>query len=377
MRKFIILAIIAFLMASCGGEKTTLEQLVEKRDSLKTESNELRDELAKVEAEIAKLDTTKKLTQVTAVEVAPRSYEHHFEVYGNVEAPENVLLTAQAGGEVMSIPVKEGQQVKKGQLLVKVDADVTRKNMEEVRNSLSLAKDVFERQERLWNQNIGSQMQYLEAKNNKEALEKKLETLEAQLKLASAVAPIDGIIDEIYPNVGEVASPGAPLVRIVNLNEVYIKADVSERYLGVVKEGTKVEVEFPALNLTIDTIVSLTGNYINPENRTFVVRIDIDNDNQKIKPNLMAKLNIRDFKADSVIVLSSNIIQQTPNGDNFVYTVSAPQGEAEVKKVSIKAGSSNAKTETMIDTGLVGGEIIVDQGSRSIKDGQKVEVIQK
>lgn len=378
MRRVIILSVIATaILAACSGEKTPVEQLREQRDSLRKEMADINKQIVEVEKKIQAQDTTKKLTQITVQEVAASSFDHYFEVYGNVEAPENVLLSAQTGGEILSIKVQEGTTVQKGQLLLSIDAETILKNIDEVNNSLSLATDIFDRQKRLWNKNIGSEMQFLEAKNNKQSLEKKLATLNAQLDMAQVKAPFSGVVDEIMPNVGEMASPGMPLIRLVNLKNVYIKSDISERYLGVVTEGTRTRVEFEPLDLTIDTVVSRTGDFINPGNRTFVARIDIDNKNNQIKPNLMAKLVIRDFHQDSAIVLPSVLIQQTPAGDNFVYIASGKSGEVTVKKQSVEIGKSNAKAETMVLSGLKPGDIIVDQGSRSIKSGQKVTILKK
>ncbi len=378
MRRVIILSVIATaILVACSGEKTPVEQLREQRDSLRKEMADINKQIVEVEKKIQAQDTTKKLTQITVQEVAVSSFDHYFEVYGNVEAPENVLLSAQTGGEILAINVQEGASVQKGQLLLSIDAETIRKNIDEVNNSLSLATDIFDRQKRLWDKNIGSEMQFLEAKNNKQSLEKKLATLNAQLDMAQVKAPFSGVVDEIMPNVGEMASPGMPLIRLVNLKNVYIKSDISERYLGVVTEGTRTRVEFEPLDLTIDTVVSRTGDFINPGNRTFVARIDINNENNQIKPNLMAKLVIRDYHQDSAIVLPSVLIQQTPTGENFVYTASGKSGEVTVEKQFIETGKSNAKAETMVLSGIKPGDVIVDQGSRSIKSGQKVTILKK
>jgi RND family efflux transporter MFP subunit len=220
-------------------------------------------------------------------------------------------------------------------------------------------------------------MQYLEAKNNKQSLEKRLETLQSQLDMAIIKAPFSGVIDEVMPNVGEMASPGMPLIRLVNLNNIYIKADISERHLGTVTKGTKAIIDFSPLDITIDTTITRTGNYINPGNRTFSARIDLKNQGNMIKPNLMAKLKIRDLARDSVIVLSSDVIQQTPTGESFVYVASGKSGDVRVEKRNIVIGKSNSNDETLVLEGLKPGEVIVDRGSRSIKAGQEVTVVQK
>lgn len=378
MKKVILVSFVsALIFMACSNGETQIDELKEQRDSLRTEMTQLTKQLTKVESKIQALDSTKTLTQVTVQEVSLSNFEHYFEVFGSVEAPENTLLSAQTAGEILSIAVKEGQSVKKGQILLNIDANTIRKNMDEVENSLSLATDVFKRQERLWEKNIGSELQYLEAKNNKQSLEKRLETLEAQLNMATVKAPFSGVVDQIMPNVGEMASPGMPLIRLVNLDNIYIKADVSERHLGTITEGTKTIVEFTQLGLTIDTAITRTGNYINPGNRTFTARVDIENKDNRIKPNLMAKLKLRDLYRDSVVTLASDLIQQTPSGESFVYVATGKSGDVEVSKRVIEIGESNSKLETLVKAGLKAGEVVVDRGARSIKEGQQVTVVEK
>lgn len=374
MKKILGYSLLAAVVLMACKEKTQLEALISRRDSLRTEAQTVKEQLAEVESQIEKMDTTTRLTRVTAIEVKPASFNHFFEVYGSVEAPENVLLSAQTSGELLTIPVREGQKVDKGALLVTIDSEVIRANIAEVESQLNLANDIFKRQERLWEKKIGSELQYLEAKNQKESLEKRLETLRAQLKMTQIKAPFSGTIDEIFPNVGEMAAPGTPLIRLVSLNKVYINADVSERQLNAVEEGTPVTVMFDALDITIDTVISRTGDFINPNNRTFSIRVDIENPTGKIKPNLMARLRIRDYHVDSALVVPSNLVQQTPSGENFVYTVSQSTGEATVKKVSVRIGKSNQQAQTIILEGLKPGDYLVEKGSRSIKEGQKVAI---
>ena len=375
MKKLLPIAAMLFLVA-CGQQvENELTSLLAKRDSLKSEQSELVKELAKIEANIAKLDTTRKLTKVTTIGLTPEKFEHYFEIYGNVETDENITIQPEVAGKLISINVKEGQTVAVGDVLMQIDADVTRKNIEEVKTSLQLAQDIFDRQQRLWNKKIGSEVAYLQAKNNKESLEKRLETLKTQLEMAVVTAPFAGVVDEIFPKKGEVVAPGVPLIRLVNLDKVYIKADISEKYLATVGKGTKVKVGFPSLGISSDTSIALTGSYINPNNRTYTARINISNTSKQVMPNLLAVLKVKDYEKDSAIVIPSNLVQQSADGKDFTYIVVKSKGDSQIKKQLLKTGISY-EGKTLVEFGLTGSEKLVYKGARSIKDGDIVEVVE-
>ncbi len=366
-----LFAIMAFIVA-CGGEKSSLEQMIAQRDSLRSEQNELVSQINELEIQIAAMDTTKKLVQVTSQAISRQKFEHFFDIYGDVKADQNVQLYSQSAGEILQVLVKEGDQVSQGQMLMKIDDKIIRKNVEQIETQLRLANDVFVRQERLWEKNIGSEMQYLEAKNAKEALQKQLEATKAQMDQTVITAPFSGVIDEIFPKMGEMASPGMPLVRLVNLDEVYIKADVSEKYVAVVKRGTDVQVDFPDLGVSLDTTISLTGQYINPMNRTFTVRVALPNDKGALKPNLLAVLKVKDFEEDNAVVVPSDLIQQTAKGESFVYVLENHTGSFVAKRVIVETGISY-EGNTHILKGLNGTEELIRDGARSVKDGQVVD----
>lgn len=370
-----LIALLTLLVAACGGKKeTSFEKLIAQRDSLMSEQSDLNKKLEEVDIKIAKLDTTRKKLKVTAFELQPTSFSHYFDIYGSVEADENIQIYAQSSGEILSINVKEGQEVKAGQVLMRIDSEVLQRNKEQVQTQLKLANDVYEKQQRLWDKNIGTEVQFLEAKNNKESLEKQLAGINAQIDMSIIKAPFSGVIDDIFPKRGEMASPGMPLVRLVNLNSVYINADVSERYVSTVKSGTKVKVLFPELNIEIDTTVVLTGQYINPNNRTFTIRVNVPNKDGLLKPNLLARLKIEDFKADSTIVIPNGLVQQTPNGENFVYLLKSSTEGHQTKRVHIESGMSYGN-ETMVESGIEPGDLLLNKGARSVKDGQEVQLV--
>ena len=370
---FFALSISAILFfQSCGSEKIENKQLSEYisyRDSLKTELNKISELIAETELKIAALDTNVAATVVTLDSVQNIAFEHYFEVHGNVVAEENAAIFSEVPGVVKKIHVKEGQNVNKGDVLITLDAAPMEAAIKELDKAYSLAKDVYERQAKLWEQKIGSEMQYLQAKNNKESLEQKIKTTKTQLAMYQIKAPFSGIVEEIKPKVGEAAAPGFPVARVMNLGAIYLNADVSENYLGKIKEGTSVKVFFPAINKEISATIERVGEFINSANRTFKVRVVINNEGNQFKPNLLAVLKIRDFVDEKAQVVPSNIIQQDRSGQNYIYKL---EGNT-VKKVVIQTGMSY-EGKTQVVQGLEEVSSFIDKGARRVKEGDVVEI---
>lgn len=363
--------------AACTPEKsgTELDKLKEERDSLSQVQKEVSLRLKAIEGQLMKLDSNKKVATVTAIDVEPKDFRHFFRVYGIVESNQSISLYAETSGKINSIRIKRGQHVAKGQLLAEIDSKILHKNIEEIKTSLELAEKLYNKQSKLWlEENIGSEVQYLEAKNNKESLEKKLATLQAQLALTRVRAPFSGVIDEIFPKVGEMASPQMPMFRLVNLSDVYLTASISEAYVGKVLSGTKAMVEFSSLGTKLESEVVRVGSYINPDNRTFNVNIALKKDNN-FKPNMMASVDIEDYSVDSAIVVPSRLIMENTSGQSYVYVYENPASEfSKVKKVNIIRGVSY-DGETEVLEGLTSDLMVVDKGSRSVKDGQRVKLV--
>lgn len=374
MNKILTLAAFASLYACSSHDNTDLGKLMHERDSLKEVHSDVEDKIKTLDEQIAKLDTTikKRLVLVTTQKLQKQKFEHYFDAHGVVESERNVTLNAEMGGLVRQINIEEGATVSEGEVLIVLDTDVIQKSIDELETAYELAKTVFARQESLWKQNIGSEIQYLEAKNRRDGLEQKLKTLKAQKDMSVIRAPFSGVVDDIMVKQGEMANPMFPVVRLVNLSSVYINADISESYIGKVKQGSEVKVNFPSLGEERMYKVNRTGNFINPNNRTFKIRIEIENKDQALKPNLLAVLNIRDFEADSAIVLPSMAIQQDANGNDFVFIAESNSSQV-AKKIKVKSGKSYMG-KTMITEGLEGDEEVILDGARSIKDGEFIEV---
>ena len=289
------------------------------------------------------------------------------ELTGSVLSKKNVNISAESAGRILEIPAIEGMRVSRGQVLAKIDSEPLERNLEEMQNSLDLATTIFQKQERLWNQKIGTEIQYLEAKNRKEGLEKSLAAMKIQLGRAFVRAPFNGTIENIQVRIGELVQPGTPMFQFVGESDIFIQADVSESFVGVLKKGDSVEVKFPSLNKSINTKVSAVGGIINPNNRTFNVEVILPNMTD-VKPNMISVLKIKDYVNKVGVVVPAHLILSDTQGD-YVFIVE--NGVA--KKKYVKRGLTFGD-ETEILEGLSGIETLVDKGFREVGDNFSVTV---
>jgi RND family efflux transporter MFP subunit len=377
MKKELVYALMfgATMVACQQGQETdpVLDSLISKRDSLKTV-------LADVNAQIAELDTTKVVSMplVTATTVLVEDFSHKVEVPGTVETDQNAMMNAEASGIINKIYVKEGDRVSKGQALISIDAEILSSNIEELETSLELAEYMFNKQQKLMDQGVGVEIEYEQAKNQKLSLEKKLNTLKSQRGKTVVRAPFSGTIDDIMVNVGEMAAPQFPLLRIVNNSSVTINASLSENLLSKVNEGTPVELVFPSLNdTTIISTISNKGNYIDPTNRTFRVQIDIKN-NKLLLPNQFAEVNVTDFEKKDALVLNSQAILQDVNNRNYVYrlTPGEEQGTFNVEKVFLDI-LNKYEGKACVQGDIKEGDLIVVEGGKGITETDIVKIQSK
>jgi RND family efflux transporter MFP subunit len=379
MKRFLTLAILATMAWACSTkstEQTELTKLVHERDSLAALQSQVGNRLRELEVEIMAQDTMSRLTAVTTLPLQTTTFKHFFNVYGTIEAAKSISLYPESSGTILNILVNEGQTVAAGQLLAELDDKVLEKNIAEVQTNLDLANTIYQKQKKLWEEErIGSEVQYLEAKANKEGLESRLASLKQQQRMTKVRAPFSGVIDEIFPKVGEMANPAQPLLRLVNLSEVYISADVSEAYVGTITKGTVARVSIGSLDKTFDSKIVQVGQFINPNNRTFKVHVGLDDGGKnEFKPNMMASVEICDYTADSAIVVPNSLLQQTPQGHNFVYVINPlNDGLGKVERVVVEVGQSHNE-QTEVRSGLTANQILVNKGSRSIKVGQTVKI---
>lgn len=382
MKKILILtpALAFFLLTSCGGGgsevvgPTTVEEKLDKIAEHKAQIKELELSIRELEKEImaqgGSLQLPADTIPVTTLTLSKTTYEEFVEVAGTVMSDMNILVSSEIGGTVTNIAVKEGQSVSAGQLLLNTDDQILQKSLDELQSAYDLAKTVYEKRKSLWDQNIGSEIEYLTAKNNMESLELRLKTTKSQWSKTQLRSPISGVVDDIITKTGEMASPGMPLLRVVNLNSVNIQCDVSEAYLGKIKKGDKVSVKFPSISYETTATVQNVGQVINSGNRTFKVDVQLPNGTGVLKPNLLGYVSIREFNAPDQVVVPTKLIQSGVHG-KFVYTVV----DGKIVAVDITAGRSyNGMTQVV--SGLNGSEVLVDEGYRSVKAGDIARIVE-
>ena len=374
----VLLAGLSFFAAACKSDDLSEKkaELKEKKKALQ----ELKAEIAALEEQIADADPAfgkqvREAQLITALPVKQETFNHFVEVSGEVQSEKNVLISAESMGVVEQVPVSEGQKVNKGQLLVSVNADVLRNNISEVRTQLDLATAVYERQKNLWEQKIGTEVQYLQTKANKDALENRLSMLQSQLAQAQARAPFSGTVEEVLVRVGEASSPGKPLVRLVSLQDMYVKADVSENFVGAFNKGDKVEIFFPSLNKTYESTITAVGQVINPNNRTFTIEARLPNDSELLRPNLLAVLKVKDFEQQNAIVVPTHLIQRDRKGE-YVYVVETKEGVKQVVKKHVETGMSY-NNETLVKSGLQPTDVLVNEGFREVSEGVAVKLAEE
>lgn len=381
MKQSTLFLAIALVFVACGGgEKPVPDDLKGKKALLIEKENtldQLQKEVATLKAEIEKIEPPKekKHRLVSAVPVAKKKFQHFVDIQGTVQSDDFVNVTSEVPGRIMQMNLKEGQNVRKGQLVASLDMEQVDKQIAELNTSLELAQDVFERQKRLWDQDIGSEMQFLQAKNSKERLEKSLETIKFQQTKAKVYAPISGVVEMVNLKSGEVTAPGVPIVQILNTNKVKVVAAVPENYLQAVKKGEEVIINFPALNMEKKARISRIGSTINPANRTFEVEVDLSNGKGLFKPNLLAQMLINDISIKDAVTIPLILLQQDVSGKSFVYIIEKTEdgNESAAKKVFVETGDSY-QNDIVVTKGLTGNEILIGEGSRGIADGELIRV---
>lgn len=313
------------------------------------------------------------LLLVSVEEVQSKPFKHTFAVNGSIEAIHSAVISPETNGQIKAIHIKEGQRVRKGELLVTLSSSILENSIDEAKTGLDLARKLFDKQEELWSQKIGSEVQYLQAKSTKDQLETRVRILQAQLDMTRIVAPFDGIVDDITQKVGELASPGMKLLDLVDLSEVYINADVAESYLPFVNNKDSVYVTFSTYpDLKIKTTVHRIGNIINTQNRTFQVQLKIKNVDEKLKPNLMASVEMSDFESDKAILIASIVIKKDLSGE-YVFIIKKTDNRNIAEKRYVKT-SYTAKENTLIESGLNIGDQVITQGYNLVKNGMEVKI---
>jgi len=370
---FIGLLSLGMSCNTAATEPKSLTDLKIKKTALLDQLNEISNELKSVESAISTLDTLKRLMTVTSFKAEEKEFNHYIEVQGIVKADKTIGLRAEMGGTITAILIKQGQRVSKGQILATLESSVIDNSVLQLTTQLNLATTTYERQARLWDQKIGSEIQFLQSKAQKEGLENSLNSLKAQAHKMKIIAPFSGIIDQVFAKTGELISPQTPFLRLVNLDNVYIESEITETYLKAITKGTKALVHFNSINTTIEASITQVGNFINPNNRSFKTRIDIKNTNNDLKANLLANIKINDFNA-SGIVIPSKFIQQDRNGNTYVYVLEAEENFLKVVKTYVKEANSY-NNFSYISEGLDSKSNLVGKGARLVENGEIVKLV--
>lgn len=353
-------------------KKALLTEKQALKKSLEQEINRLQDEIVKLSPELQA-----KPTLIDTIHLNTETFIRNIDIQGSVEADERVSVVSEIPGRILSLTAKEGDYIKAGQLIATLDVEAIDKQIAEVNTSLSLAQDVFDRQSRLWNQNIGSEVQYLQAKNNVERLEKSLETLNHQLNKAKVYAPISGAVDVEVMKQGEYASPGMPIIQILNTSKIKIVTDLPERYLRIVKQGDWVDLNFPSIDMQMKGKVTQLGRTIDPANRTLEVKIAPSKYSSLLKPNLLAEIQVEEVNIPNVVKIPVEYILQEVDGKEFVYVVDFKNPkELRAEKRYIETGES-ALNEIIVTSGLSDQDIVVSKGARNLSNGELVTYMNK
>jgi RND family efflux transporter MFP subunit len=387
--KYISLIIIALAVLACGEDKTidtsntsieiileskNLDSIKAKKQELNIKQEELNAQIALLNEKITALDDNSKLPLITSIITKEEEFNHFIELQGNVTTKNVVTISSEFSGLLTQVYVKDGDRVKKGQLLAKIDDGGLSQQIAQMKIQRDLAKTTFDRQKRLWDQNIGSEIQYLEAKTNYESQSEAVKQMTQQLSKTRVTAPFSGTIDNIITEQGNLVAPGSPLMLLVNLDNMYIEADVPERYIANVVKGKNVEVEFPVLGKKLNSTIRQASNYINPSNRTYTIEVPVSAKDDNIKPNLTAKMNINDYTNSSAVLIPQNIISEDAEGEQYVFILSDIKDNiASAKRINITTGKTQNDIIEVL-TGLKADLQIIKEGARSVKDGQRVRI---
>ena len=376
IRLFILssLLISAILTGGCSANAPTDEQEMKKEqlENYRNELNDLKAKIVDLEAELNS-GTPTNAVNVEISTLQPVNFEQFIEASGIVSTDQNIIVSPETPGIIQSILIKEGDDVKKGQVLAKLNTESIRQSIEEIKVNLQLATTLFQRREKLWEQNIGSEVELLQAESNMMALQKKLQGLEAQMDMALVKAPISGVVDDLLQKQGEMAGPAIPFARIVNLEEIYITADVSEEYLNKINQGDSVDVFFPVPGILKKATIFRTSAVIDPDSRTFSIRADLKNNDLSLQPNLMGEMRMRISHIPNALVVPSILVKKDFNGE-FLFVVSTDENDiSRAEKRYITTGIKD-NNNTVVTNGLMEGTKIITKGFAQVTNGSALNI---
>jgi membrane fusion protein, multidrug efflux system len=363
---FSITLLLAFACSKPVDKKTELANLRKQKAELDTKIAALEKETKPANEDSSRI----KVVSITTLQ--PQTFRHFLEVQGNTDSDNNIMVSPKMGGVITQVFAKVGDNVRAGQVLVVVDDAVLQQNVAQLRTGYELAKTVYERQAALWQQKIGSEIQYLQAKNNKEGLERQIATLQTQLNMSRVTSPINGTVDAVMARVGEAAAPGMPAVRVVNLTQMKVKAKVADTYINSIRKGDAVTVKFPDIKEEIQARITFAGQVVSPQTRTFDIEVSINNREGKVKPNLLSIISINDKNQPNALVIDENLVQRTELG-TIVFVAAEESGKTIARLKKITTGLSYGGM-IEVTQGLQAGDKIVTAGNQDLVDGQTIRI---
>lgn len=387
MKKIPLFLLTALLLSACGGEKEkTVDEVIKtrnlaeiraKKSELNQQQQAIKAKIEKLNAEIKKLDKNENRALVTAKKLNDTVFKHYIEVQGSIGTDQNIVIYPEYAGVLNEIYVDDGEKASKGQILAKIDDGGLSAQLAQMETELALAKTTYERRKNLWKQNIGSEIQYLQSKANYEAMQNSVEQMRSQLAKTIVRAPFSGIIDQVIADEGQVVSPGQnQLFRLINLKEMYVEADIPENYLSSVREGMQALIDIPSIGKEFEGEVKEVSSFINPENRSFQVKVAVPNNKGLVKPNLIASVKLNNYTAKNAIVVPQSAVKENAEGDQVIFVVDTKNDSLGVAKRLLVETGKNYQGQVEVTKGLKTGQEIIVNGARSIRDGEKVEVVE-
>jgi membrane fusion protein (multidrug efflux system) len=382
MKKIFI--IISSLIFSCQSENKSIEEVIKsndidliklKREEITKKQQILYKEINLIDVKLDELENNSKYPIVSTVSIIGETFKHYVELQGDVKSDKIISIYPEFSGIINKIYVRSGQNVKEGQVLATIDDGGLKQQLSQLEITYNLAKTTYERQERLWNQKIGSEIQYLESKSMFEAQNKAIEQLNKQLEKTIIKAPFQGVIDNVIAKEGEVVYPArSNLMLLVNMDEMFIESNVPENYINSITVGKDITIEAPMLNITLKSKIRLVANFINPLNRTYRIEADIPENNYKIKPNLNVKIKVNDYTNEEAVLIKLNYINIDGNNDEYVYKIIKKEGKSYASKTIIQTGENNGNYVEVLK-GLSINDEVVSEGARKLTNNSVVKII--
>jgi membrane fusion protein, multidrug efflux system len=367
--KYILFFFIAAAFAACSSGNSTDKRT--ELANLKKEQAALQQKIDRLEAELSANDTSAAMKEISVTVAEPDTFVHYVEVQAKVDADENVALSPQVPGTVTKVYVEPGDEVKKGQVLAELDAGVLSASMDEAQTRLDFARTTYERQKSLWEQKVGTEMQFLEARTRYESASKGMASLREQYAMTRIKSPINGTVDAVNLKIGQAVNPGPPVIRVVNLKGLKVKAEVAEAYVSKINDGDAVLVEFPDIKQNITAKLSYSGKVIDPLNRTFGVEADLTDKQKDLHPNMVAVLKIADYSNPAAFIVPVNVLQNSESGQ-YLYVAEQKKNRYVAARRTVTAGQSyNGMVE--ITSGLKAGDRVITTGYQELIEGQPVK----